>query len=79
MTDKEVEKRFLFDLEMGRFKEYTNNRFAFKTISKHHLVKFTNFLNKIGYSENAFLRERGYGVEYYKTLKCNSSDPYLYA
>jgi len=50
MTNKQIAKRFEFDLEMGRFKSYENSIYIFSRITKkRELIRFLKILKILGY------------------------------
>ena len=51
MTNQEIEKRFLFDLEMGRFKQYSNF-VIFRNMSFLDEAVMTKLLKNIGYKKD---------------------------
>jgi len=53
MTNEEIEKRFLFDLEMGRFDIYTNTQGVREIrfiVSRYLIRKFMTLLENLNYS-----------------------------
>jgi len=50
MSNQEIEKRFLFDLEMGRFKRLPYDMIGFYSTNEDDCLKLEDFLKNIGYN-----------------------------
>jgi len=70
MTNEQIEKRFLFDLEMGRFKKYIYNDFESYLFNGNEIVKMIRILKRNKYKYRGDKKYKNNGIA--NVLKSNN-------